>query len=236
MAKSYFKEEFIEKLNCALKKEGPAELYRLNEINYRGKTKDSKELYTEVFAEWLLSHFEVLDGISIHNRKLPYRIASHENRAIPTSNRTEEIIAIKLYKSRNTKKVLDAGFGVILDYQIPLKVCQSDNAGKIDLLSQNGDDILILELKKPDSKETMLRCVLEAFTYSKMLVPQKLFSEYGINHNATIVPAPLVFEKSDPYLDYDVITHPKLFDLIERLQVKPFFISESLLAELPSSQ
>ena len=229
MAKAYTRAEYFTKLKIALKNFGASGLYSINEVNYVGVTKDTKEFYTEVFAEWLLKNPGLLEGIEEHCRELKYRIPGHEQREIPNSNRQEEIIAIKLYKSRDSEKVLHAGFGRILDYQIPLKISQQDSAGKIDLLSQDGSDVLILELKKPDSKETMLRCVLEAYTYSKMVVKEKLFREYGINQSFPLIPAPLVFEGSGPLKDFERGKRPKLFELMDRLDIKPIIIPQDIV-------
>lgn len=228
MSKTYTRLELISKIENV---EAPV-LYTLNEVNYQGKTKDTKEFYTEVFAEWLLSNLDILNGIKPHNRTLPYRVLSHEHREIPTSNRTEEIIAITLFKNRNNPVVLNAGLGTILDYQVPLKVHQHDKAGKIDLLSSNGNEVYVLELKKQDSTETMLRCVLESYTYSKMLIPNKLLTEYAIDQNASIIPAPLVFENSRPHLEYDINTHPKLIELIKVLGIKPIILPDTFMSQL----
>lgn len=61
--------------------------------------------------------------------------------------------------------------GKVLDYQTPLKDKQDDKAVKIDIVSYNKDikTVYLLELKIEDSKETMLRCVLEIYTYLKTL-------------------------------------------------------------------
>lgn len=226
---AYSRKDYLKNLEKSLEKDGASGLYSIDEVNYVGITKDTKELYTEVFAEWLLENQGLLEGIEEHRRELKYRIPGHEQREIPNSNRQEEIIAIKLYKSRDSEKVLHAGFGRILDYQIPLKISQQDSAGKIDLLSQDGSDVLILELKKPDSKETMLRCVLEAYTYSKMVVKEKLFREYGINQTSSLIPAPLVFEGSGPLMDFERGKRPKLFELMDRLDIKPIIIPQDIV-------
>lgn len=228
MSKGYTRAEFI----SSIEKVDASELYTRNMVNYRGKTKDTKEFYTEVFAEWILSNLNVLERIQQHNRQRPYRISSHENREIPSSNRQEEIIAITLFKKRDSITVLNAGFGKILDYQVPLKAHQHDKAGKIDLLSSKGNEVYALELKKQDSTETMLRCVLESYTYTKMLDVNKLLDEYQISKNASIIPAPLVFEGSSPYLEYNIMTHPNLIELIKVLGVKPFILPKSFMSQL----
>jgi len=106
------------------------------------------------------------------------------------SNREEEKIAMKLFhSSQNQGKVFDI-IGKIIDYQTPLKNVQTDDAGKIDLLAYNEKEnpktLRILELKKPDSEETMLRCVLEAYTYLKVVDKDKLLKDFGLPKNTKI--------------------------------------------------
>ena len=62
-------------------------------------------------------------------------------------------------------------FGKILDYQVPLKNKSTDKGlGKIDLISVKESSkpgtkiIYFLELKKDNSKETLLRCLLEVYS------------------------------------------------------------------------
>lgn len=68
-----------------------------------------------------------------------------------------------------------------------------DTAGKIDLLSYDGRVLRILELKKPDSEETMLRCVLEGYTYMKTVDGEKLLGEWKFPEDTTIKASPFVF-------------------------------------------
>ena len=70
--------------------------------------------------------------------------------------------------------------GRVIDYQTPLKNRRSDKAGKIDLLSYDGISVRILELKEPDSDETMLRCVLEGYTYMKTVDGKRLINDFEL--------------------------------------------------------
>lgn len=70
-------------------------------------------------------------------------------------------------------EVVGLGSMVILDYEEPLREANSTKAGEIDLLAFDGEYLRILELKKTDSNETMLRCVLEGFTYLSQLKPDE---------------------------------------------------------------
>ena len=84
------------------------------------------------------------------------------------TNRKEEILAKLLFYQGEVKDL-----GYIFDYQTPLKAARSDSYGKIDLLGYNTDDkyysVIELKYRPSGSDETLLRCVLEAYTYYKLL-------------------------------------------------------------------
>ena len=150
-------------------------LYKEPCVNYRGKTADTKEYYTEVIAEWLLERLYLFDRIKTITRQSSYCMGGEEHDGIPNrsnSNREEELIAMAMKRQRTLPVV-----GQVLDYQTPLKNVQKDEAGKIDLLAYDGKTLRILELKKPDSMETMLRCVLEGYTYLQTVDKEKLLRD-----------------------------------------------------------
>ncbi len=88
--------------------------------------------------------------------------------ALKITNRKEEILAKLLFYQGNVD-----GLGYIFDYQTPLKATQNDSYGKIDLLGYNKDDkcysVIELKYRPSGSEETLLRCVLEAYTYYRLL-------------------------------------------------------------------
>lgn len=148
MATKYSKNEILEMMEKT--KSDIRSFYKQEFVNYAGKTKDSKEYYTEIAAEWLLSHVELFNKIKLINREGSYRIESHDGKIKnQNSNRVEEKIAMKLFDySQNKGEIFDK-IGKIIDYQTPLKNIQTDDAGKIDLLAYNEDanTLRILELK-----------------------------------------------------------------------------------------
>lgn len=234
MAKAYYLEDDIRKKIKYLLYSDIDHLYQDGIINYKGVTKDTGQLYTEVVASEILKNVKCLDNISMIHRNNPYRILSHQERVIPdsSSNREEERIAITLLKRSQYGFNNEKGFGKVFDYQIPLKRTNKDKGvGKIDLVSIAGDGntVFLLELKKRDSKESMLRCVLEAYTYSKQLDPLKFKEEYSdiCAQDAVIKPAPLVFIGERQHSEYFDNKHPYLRQLMKVLgDMKPFFITQ----------
>ena len=176
MPKVYTKSEILDKLEEALKKNDAMDiLYTEKFINYRGYTSDSKESYSEIIAEALLTQLEKFENIRSIDRKYGYKTSSHNGKtANAESNRKEERFALELF---NTKKDYDH-IGTILDYQIPIKNIRGDKAGKIDLLADNNNELILLELKVDGNKDTLLRCVLEIVTYWHQINHDKLYEKF----------------------------------------------------------
>ena len=162
------------------------------------------------------------------SRENNYKVDSHDGKIKnEKSGREEEIIGMKLFDfSQNQGKVFDV-IGKIIDYQTPLKDIQTDKAGKIDLLAYNENEktLRILELKKPDSKETMLRCVLEAYTYSKVVDKAKLLKDFGLAEDTVIKACPFVFYEKEQYREMQQ-DREHLKDLIEKLDIEVIYLEE----------
>ena len=199
--------------------------YQADVVNYRGKTSDTGEYYTEVVARFVLDNIDAFkNGIPMITRKSLYKSPERNGEIRKESNRTEEITAMKMFnKSKQGHKY--EGIGKIIDYQTPLKSKREDVAGKIDLLSYNGDVLRILELKKPDSVETMLRCVLEGYTYMMTVDREKLLTEWNMPSDTVIKASPFVFRNG---LQYQEMQEERscLKRLMIELESIPFYFVE----------
>ena len=222
MGKKYSKNEILEEI------QDMGNFYKRKVVNYRGTTSDSKEYYTEVVAEWILKNIYLFDYIKPITREKSYKVDSHVGKNKDNdSNRKEEKIAMKLFDlSENQGKVFEI-IGKIIDYQTPLKDIQTDKAGKIDLLAYNESKktLRILELKKPDSKETMLRCVLEAYTYLKIVDKTKLLKDFELPEDTVIKACPFVFYGKEQYREMQQ-DREHLKDLIEKLGIEVIYLEE----------
>ena len=228
MGKKYSKEEIIKKLEESKSEMG--QFYSENFLNYISETSDKEGDYTEIIAGWLLDNIELFDDIEMISRKSNYKVKTHDG-VIKNegSKREEEKIAMKLFhSSQNQGKVFDI-IGKIIDYQTPLKNVRADKAGKIDLLAYNEKEnpktLRILELKRPDSKETMLRCVLEAYTYLKVVDKDKLLKDFGLPKNTKIKACPFVFYGKEQYKEMQE-DRKHLKDLIKKLGVEVIYLKE----------
>ena len=134
---------------------------------------------------------------------------------------------MKLFdSSQNKGKVFDI-IGKIIDYQTPLKNVRGDKVGKIDLLAYNEKEtpktLRILELKRPDSKETMLRCVLEAYTYLKIADKAKLLKDFGLPEDTIVKACPFVFFDGTQYKEIQE-DRKYLKELMKNLDVEPIYL------------
>ncbi len=198
--------------------------YQCDMINYRGKTSDTNEYYTEVIAKFVYDNLRIFQNeIPVITRKSSYTSPSHLGEYSESSNRTEEIVAIKMFNQGKAGYNYDF-IGKIIDYQTPLKSTRSDVAGKIDLLSYDGKILRILELKKPDSTETMIRCVLEGYTYMKTVNTQKLILDFCLSEDTLIKASPFVFQDGVQHQEMKE-NRPKLKELMKELDSVPYYIN-----------
>lgn len=222
MAKGYIKDEIINKLENL---KDISTLYKEDFINYRGDTTDTKEKYTEVIAEWLIKNFNLFDNIKKITRQSSYKVDTHDGKHNnQNSNRLEEIMAIEIFNQKSLNIL-----GKVIDYQTPLKDKLGDEAGKIDIVSYDKDNkiVYLLELKREDSKETMLRCVLEIFTYSKTLDKDKFLEDFNLPKDTKIKASPLVFFNGYQYKEMSGSDNKYLKELIKKLEIELFYISKN---------
>ena len=226
MGKKYSKEEIIKKLEESKSEMG--QFYSENFLNYISETSDKEGDYTEIIAGWLLDNIELFNEIKLITREKSYKVKTHDGIIKnEESKREEEKIAMKLFdSSKNRGKVFDI-IGKIIDYQTPLKNVRGDKVGKIDLLAYNENEktLRILELKRPDSKETMLRCVLEAYTYLKVVDKAKLLKDFGLPENTKIKACPFVFYGKEQYKEIQE-DRKNLKELIEKLEIEVIYLEE----------
>ena len=196
MATVYTKSKLLKRIDEWLSPEKVSKLYAQDFLNYRGFTADTKEKYMEVITEFLLSNFKSLKKIETITRNNSYKTLSHDWKPVnQKSSRKEEHIA------RSMMGQIYVHIGKIIDYQTPLKNVQSDTAGKIDLLSYNElkGYVYILEFKTQNNDETLLRCLLEAYTYSRIVNFEKLLTDFNLPATTILRKAVLVYRFSDPY-------------------------------------
>lgn len=165
-----------------------ANFYKAPIVNYKGYVKgaiqEDKNRYSEVISSTLLSKNLLQSWKELAPVRPNHFDTAHtpsekvEMEKLQGTNRKEEILAKLLFYQREV-----AGLGYIFDYQTPLKETQDDSYGKIDLLGYNTVDkcysVIELKYRPSGSEETLLRCVLEAYTYYKLLDIKQINSAVG---------------------------------------------------------
>ena len=217
----YSKNDILKK--CQIAFDDIKTFYKQPFINYNGRTYDTNEYYTEVVAEFLCRNiFTYIDGIPKITREVSYKTVGHDGVFDVDTPREEEKIAMEMFNQSKSEIPYDF-IGNIIDYQTPLKNKRSDVAGKIDLLSYDGKTLYILELKKPDSDESMLRCVLEGYTYLSTVNHKKILADFEIPENTNVAASPLVFLNSSQYREMQE-ERPHLKHLMYLLKSKAFYV------------
>lgn len=251
MSKKYTKAQIEKEISTFLRSKDGWDLYNHSYIKAKGETSkaEGKIPYTEIIARLLLEdvNFELFSrSLFSQKKKMSFQEGKgyKADHVIPTPEafpknprREEEWIAKKLMREGRTFRQ----FGKVFDYQVPLTRDSSNESkfGKIDLVSRKGNKIYLLELKRPGSTETLLRCILESYTYSQLIYTQKFVVDYAQelgNANAkdfTFIPCPLFFNDSQQHLEWQEMrkgNRPALYELSKNLNVR-FFVLQNEIEE-----
>ncbi len=156
--------------------------YKQPLINYTSKITNTETFVSEFIAFEILktpSFFDNIQPIKRESNGKSYLTKSHHDGTFSInekSNRHEEKFAKLLFDKNNNYSSL----GKIIDFQVPLKDKQKDKAGKIDLISfdKNNSTLYLIELKYGENTETLLRAILEIYTYYKIVDEGKLKNDF----------------------------------------------------------
>ena len=196
----YLKAEFLDLLQNAVC--DIDSFYAQGFLNYRGITSDTKERYEDIAAEFVLDNLAALGNIKAVELQSSYKTDGHEQ-LIPDVSKIKEIKAgaIRRQEEWLAKSMYGKDYehlGKIIDFQVPIKDVRGSVAGKIDLISfsENDNILYLLEFKKSNSQETLLRCILETYTYYKQVNHAKLLKDFNFPANSQVIPAVLIYKQS----------------------------------------
>jgi hypothetical protein len=94
--------------------------------------------------------------------------------------------------------------GEVFDFQTPIKDQQNDpdaktKIGKVDLMSDDGKRVFLLELKRSeDSRHSLLHAAIEACFYWSLINKDKLLNDFS-KKGRKVIPCVLIFEKNDEH-------------------------------------
>jgi len=230
--KTYTKKEIEDKLCADITH--VKSLYKHPVVSYTGET--SGVPYCEIAAQFISDNAN-LDNINMISRHTGYNLGHQIGQINETeANKQDEEIVAKYMAG----KKYDV-FGKIIDFQIPLKDPQekgksdpnkkitNSGVGKIDLISYDEDTevVYLLELKKQDNdKDTLLRALLEVYTYWKQLDHVIFRNTYKLPKTSPIIPAIVIFKDSLQHKHCDRKKYPETNKLIDKLGIPVFIVEE----------
>ena len=207
------------------------EFYRINAVNYKGKT-DGGIRYSEVIANMLndLEEEKLEEFLKNNSHMGPEKAypaepihKADEISYAEGSNRNEENIAKRMMQLGTIREMSGADVNVV-DYQVPVNRAGHSHEGKVDLVLDTGSQILLTELKDEDSNETLLRAMVEAKTYYTKITDPRIDNDaykrfvrcYG---SKEMRPAVMIFEGEDsqPWTDFDEMQNGDMPTLRELL-------------------
>ena len=216
----------------------PETFYNSHVVNRKGRTSDTGELYTEIISGVLSDNLELLtadDKFTGITREKSYKV-NHPYVPVNLESRRKEEQTARSFMGKTFE-----GLGEIIDYQTPLyngfkkglEKAKKQGAGKIDLLSYNTQDVFMIEYKWKNSTETLLRCVLEIYSYWRKVNREKLLQDFGYPH-AGLKKAVLVYPSCQAFIEYQE-PNTAIRKLMEKLEVEFFALNENELAVFPEN-
>lgn len=162
--------------------------------NYTGRALDTGEAYQDIVAGWCLDHWPLFEAVAPITRELPYRDPLRDGTRPRRLSLAEEILSRDLYVRFHpgTGRRLNI-LGQVLDYQMPLGNRAADRAGKVDLVTWDGETLRLLMLRTQGSTDSMLRCLLQSYVHLRTADGGKLLSDLQLPPDSPVEAAPFVY-------------------------------------------
>ena len=152
--------------------------------------------YCDWISEWINESADSIELLDAGLRQRPFRIADHQGQiSLQTSiaQITEKRIVRAIYNTQELPLL-----GRIVDYEVSLKETQDASHGDIDLLCDTGEDALCVEAKAPNSGESILKAILQVFTYTMLVstVRKRFLADFDLPLTHTLTPVVLTYHSS----------------------------------------
>jgi hypothetical protein len=178
----------------------------------------SRKGYSEEIAELLLDKFERIKISYAGLRKNSFRPDSHHGQcqlSTDISQHVEKRFCRALYNLKELPLL-----GKVLEYEVPFKEKGESKHGDIDLLSYQEGKLFIIEAKKIGSSESILKAILEAYVYSKLVCAAKeaFYDDFKIDPGVKIKPVVLTFVNSISGQQLmEMAKYPSIKNLIDKI-------------------
>jgi hypothetical protein len=169
-------------------------------------------------------------------------VEAHQGYALDSHNGNdlEDTVNKHIYRINRMDKdgIVDYSLGRIVDYDVPLKRGGDSpiEIGNISLISETMDKLYIMNLKESNSKESLLRIVLETITKFDMISRRRLLNDYNddkINKfkyahtKDDIIPAIVLYENTRAYKEFKEVPIGGLIpQLVYKYHIHFFFLKK----------
>lgn len=168
-------------------------------------------VYIEDAAKWLIEK-KYIELIKKERSNVQYRKKYRKKSYNAEHTKEENDHAIQSFGQRLTEDRMARYFfmhklpyiGEVFDFQTPIKNQQNDpdaktKIGKVDLMSDDGKRVFLLELKRSgDSRHSLLHAAIEACIYRSLIYERKLLNDFS-KKGREVIPCVLIFEKNDEH-------------------------------------
>jgi hypothetical protein len=211
-------------------------LYKEISVHSGSSNYDYSMLWQVFLVEKYFNNMNLYDIQPSARRNVIFKVERENKQEIIDSKR-ETVQCRNIKISHSCLKL-----GNVIDYQVPLlagridrqlsDILDNKNAGEIDLVSILDSKINLIEYKTPDSKEPMLRAILEIITYYIKVSRSKALNSYISSFNQIFGQNfPIIKDSFScsiliPFKHY-FWAHPLAYQLREQFNIRCFtFLSD----------
>ena len=174
--------------------------------------------YCEWISKWITGSAKGIQLADGGLRERSFRLTNHQGQIeLQTSiaQVTEKRIIRAIFNLTEFPSL-----GRVVDYEVSLKETQDARHGDIDLLCDSGDAALCVEAKKPQSSESVLKAILQAFTYTRLVssVRSRFLPDFDLPDTHNLTPVVLTYYSASSGKQLlQKESYPNLLLLIENL-------------------
>lgn len=206
MSKELTKEQFVERI-----------LNRKKYLFSVGVISTPNDNYVEYAYNYIMNN-EInnneLKNIYMITRSDSYK-HNHSTNHNENSNREEEHIVFDFFENKKKDSIKET-FGELIDYQVPMKDTNKDTGIKaIDFINLKDNILYLSEIKAPNSKESILKAILEIQTYYQIINKDRLLKDFGLNENTQIKKSVIIFTGTKAEKQLDNMYINKLISLFD---------------------
>ena len=153
----------------------------------------SRAGYLDWIAGWIIESFPAIQLKTEGLRTRSFKAADHRGQ-ISLATGIEQVTEKRIVRALFNRRELPV-LGQVLDYEVPLKDRDDAAHGDIDLLCLTPTTCFCLEAKKPDSSESILKPILQAFVYTMLASTKKreFLSSFGLEFALKLTPGVVTF-------------------------------------------